>query len=262
MREQDMSISMARAKALCSDAELALVKASTKQEIGRHTAARVRQMETRARKLRDKWRDQADTQRRSKQAKAGARDVSAADRSAEKSQIFDEVLTRFTAQLAKAEADGKSAGPMGRRRSTTSKKSATNRATRAVVRGALQDIKRDLDPPKKKKLRAAAKEAAAAAPAAEIVTIANDEASVVENAPKKPARPTKPAAKKSRVPVGAKEPALLAGRDAQGLRVTKQQQLSARTAAKQDRLKASGLIRVQKNRSAANKRSQGRRDSR
>lgn len=255
-----MAISIGRAKALCSDSELALVKASTKQEIGTHTAARLRQKETRARKLRDKWRDQAASQRRSKQAKAGARDVDAAARSAEKAELFDEVLSRFSAQLAKAEADGKTPGPMGRRRSTRDKKSSTNRATRAVVRDALKDIKRDLDPPKKKKLRAAAK-AAAQAPA-KVVATANDEAAVVEAVPKKPSKPTRPVAKKSRVPVGSKEPALLAGRDAQGLRVTKQQQLKANTAAKQDRLKASGLIRIQKNRSAANKRSQGRRDSR
>jgi hypothetical protein len=62
--------------------------------------------------------------------------------------------------------------------------------------------------------------------------------------------------------VGAHATSLEAGRKAQGLRVTKQSQLAARTAAKQDRLKASGMIRIQKNRSAANKRSQGRRDSR
>jgi hypothetical protein len=256
-----MAISIGRAKALCSDSELALVKASTKQEIGTHTAARLRQKETRARKLRDKWRDQAASQRRSKQAKAGARDVDAAARSAEKAELFDEVLSRFSAQLAKAEADGKTPGPMGRRRSTRDKKSSTNRATRAVVRDALKDIKRDLDPPKKKKLRAAAKAAAAQAPVEEVAVAANDEAAVVATKRSKPTAPPK-SKKRSRIPVGAKEPALLAGRDAQGLRVTKQQQLKASTAAKQDRLKASGMIRIQKNRSAANKRSQGRRDSR
>ena len=67
-----MAISMVRAKALCSNSELALVKSSTRQEIGRHSAARLRQKETRARKLRDKWRDQAAGQRRASQAKAGA----------------------------------------------------------------------------------------------------------------------------------------------------------------------------------------------
>jgi hypothetical protein len=256
-----MAISIGRAKALCSDSELALVKASTRQEIDTHTTARLRQKETRARRLRDKWRDQAASQRRSKQVKVGARDVDAAARSAEKAELFDEVLSRFSAQLAKAEADGKSPGPMGRRRSTRSKKSTTNRSTRAVVRDVLKEIKRDLDPPKTKKLRAAAKTAAAQTPMEEVAVAANDEAVVVTTKPTRPTAPPK-SKKRSRVPVGAKEPALLAGRDAQGLRVTKQQQLRASTAAKQDRLKASGMIRIQKNRSAANKRSQGRRDSR
>ena len=68
-----MAISMGRAKTLCSASELALVQASTRQELGRHSAARLRQKETRARKLRDKWRDQATSQKRAAQAKAGTR---------------------------------------------------------------------------------------------------------------------------------------------------------------------------------------------
>ena len=264
-----MAISMVRAKTLCSNSELALVKASTRQEMGRHSAARLRQKETRARKLRDKWRDQSASQRRASQAKIGARDVEAAARSAEKAELFEEVLGRFSTQLAKVESAGETAGPMGRRRSTKTSRSSTHRAKRAVVRESLKEIKRDLDPPKKKKLRAAAQLAAAKAAkvtVVEEVVGANDEAVVVD-IQVKPAKSAKPAAgakpsKRSRVPVAAKATALVAGREAQGLRVTKQQQLKAQTAAKQDRLKASGMIRIQKNRSAANKRSQGRRDSR
>jgi hypothetical protein len=73
---------------------------------------------------------------------------------------------------------------------------------------------------------------------------------------------TPPKAKRSRVPVAAGATALVAGREAQGLHVTKLGQIKASASAKQSRLKASGMIRLQKNRSAANKRSQGRRDSR
>jgi hypothetical protein len=257
-----MAISMVRAKALCSNGELALVKASTRQEMGRHSAARLRQKETRARKLRDKWRDQAASQRRASQAKVGARDVEAAARSAEKAELFDEVLGRFSTQLETLESAGETAGPMGRRRSTKTSRASTHRTKRAAVRESLKEFKRDLDPPQKKKLRAAARAEAAK----EKVVAANDEAAVVgirmkAAKPAKPASAAKPS-KRSRVPVAAKATALVAGRETQGLRVTKQQQLKARTAAKQDRLKASGMIRIQKNRSAANKRSQGRRDSR
>ena len=68
--------------------------------------------------------------------------------------------------------------------------------------------------------------------------------------------------KRSGRPTGASLPALAAGRKVQGLRVTKKQQLLAATAAKQDRLKASGIVRIQTNRSSANRRQQGRRDAR
>jgi hypothetical protein len=106
-----MAISMVRAKALCSGAELALVKASSKQEIGTHTAARLKQKQTRARKLRDKWRDQVAAQRRTAKSKTGAAEGD--KNSAEKAVIFDEVLARFTAQLEKAESQGQVGGADG-----------------------------------------------------------------------------------------------------------------------------------------------------
>ena len=68
--------------------------------------------------------------------------------------------------------------------------------------------------------------------------------------------------RRSGKPIGADATAIEAGREIQGLHVTKQQQLLASASAKRSRLQASGLIRIQKNRSAANKRNQGRRDSR
>jgi hypothetical protein len=261
-----MAISMVRAKALCSASELALVKASTRQEIGGHTAARLRQKETRARKLRDKWRDQAIGQRRSAQAKAGSRGAGANKNSAEKAELFDEVLGRFTAQLAKVEAAGEMAGPKGRRRSTRTARSRTHRAARAEVRGELAEVKRSLGS-KMKSAPAKVKPAAAtastkpakkkpAAMAAKAVRGSEPATSVAQGAN------TGPTPKHSRRPVAAGAKAIVAGREAQGLHVTKQQQLMASANAKQSRLKASGLIRIQKNRSAANKRNQGRRDSR
>ena len=136
-----MAISMARAKALCSGTELALVKASTRQEIGTHTAARLKQKQARARKLRDKWRDQVAAQKRTRR-RPGRPSAADNKNSAEKAELFDEVLGRFTAQLEKAEAAGKTPGPMGRRRSTKTARSRTHRASRAEVRGELADAKR------------------------------------------------------------------------------------------------------------------------
>lgn len=255
-----MAISMGRAKTLCSASELALVIASTRQEIGSHTAARLRQKETRARKLRDKWRDQATSQKRSSQAKAGTRDAGANKNSAEKAELFDEVLSRFSTQLAKAEAAGETPGPMGRRRSTKTARSRTHRASRADIRGELAEKKRVLKAKAKKKSAttsepvAAAKKKVVPAAKAEVSEATTTVATTPAAEPKKSKRP--------QPLIGTHATALDAGRKAQGLRVTKQSQLVARTAAKQDRLKASGIMRIQKNRSAANKRSQGRRDSR
>ena len=249
-----MAISMARAKVLCSASELALVKASSKQEIGRHSAARLRQKEARARKLRDKWRDQATSQTRSAQAKAGARGAAANKYSAEKAELFDEVLGRFTAQLAKAEAAGETAGPMGRRRSTKTSRSRTHRAARADVRGELAEAKRSL---KSKPTKAATNRK----PTAEVVATNSVNDSKPATAVAKGAD-TGPKAKRSRRPVAAEATAIVAGREAQGLHVTELGQIKASADAKQRRLKTSGMIRIQKNRSAANKRNQGKRDSR
>ncbi len=246
-----MAISMVRVKALCSGAELALVKASTKQEIGSHTAARLKQKQSRARKFRDKWRDQVAAQRRTAKATTGA---AAGDKnSAEKAALFDEVLSRFTAQLGKAEAIGETAGPMGRRRSTKTARSRTHRASRAEVRSELAEAKHAI---KSKKKAATAKSKSVAAAAEPILGEPAPAATMTKGAD------TPPKVKRSRIPVAAGATAIVAGREAQGLRVTKQQQLLASANAKQNRLKASGMIRIQKNRSAANKRSQGRRDSR
>lgn len=259
-----MAISMGRAKALCSASELALVKASTRQQIGGHTAARLRQKETRARKLRDKWRDLATSHKRSTQSKVGSRDADYHKNSAEKAALFGEVLARYSAQLAKREAAGETPGPMGRRRSTKSTRSRTHRAARADIRGELAEAKLVLKAKAKKQAAAPSAEAqikkpqpAVAAAAPKVDKTAPPAAPVMAPA----AAPTKKL-KRPRPVVGVHATAIEAGRKAQGLRVTKQMQLAARTAAKQDRLKASGLLRIQKNRSAANKRSQGRRDSR
>lgn len=255
-----MAISTARAKVLCSGTELALVKASSKQEIGTHTAARLKQKQARARKLRDKWRDQVASQRRTAKSKTGAAEGD--KNSAEKAALFEEVLARFTAQLEKAESQGKSAGPMGRRRSTKTARSRSHRAERAEVRGELAEAKADIKAKGKVKKKAApaktkAKPAVAAEPVAKEAAAAPTVTSTMVKGGDSPPKP-----KRSRVPVAAGASAIVAGREAQGLHVTKLGQLNANATAKQNRLKASGLVRIQKNRSAANKRSQGRRDSR
>lgn len=256
-----MAVSRARAAALCTASELKVVQSSGRQAMSRMSAAELRRAEAQARKLRDKWRDQAAGQRRKAQAKAGARDAGANRRSAQKAALFDEVLGRFSAQLAKMEAAGETAGPMGRKRSTRSVRSRTHRATRSEVRGGLASAKRELK--SKKPAKAAApsrkqkKKVVEPVPPVEVFPASGGGRRPNEEPPAEVTQP-----KRSGRPAAAELTGLAAGRKVQGLRVTKKQQLMARTAAKQDRLKKSGLVRIQKNRAAANRRQQGRRDAR
>lgn len=115
-----MAISSARAKTLCNASELGLVKSSTRRESGMMTIEQLRKALARARKLRDKWRDQAAKQRRSSQRKQGARATDANARSKEKAELFGEVVNRFTAQLEKIETAENEANTSARRRKASS----------------------------------------------------------------------------------------------------------------------------------------------
>ncbi len=248
-----MPISVAQAKSLCNDSELSLVKASTRTEIGKLPVAQLRQKVARARKLRDKWRDQALTQRRATQTAQRARQTDANARSEEKATLFAEVLERFETQLTKLEAKGAPAGSAPKRL-TKRAKSAEHRATRAVVRESLKEIKSDLRTKKKPTKTKAA-------PPAPVAAIEPPQ----EN---QPINRTKGGGLKAPVVDRTKQTpttglsALASAAAVQGLRVTKSKQRNATTAAKQNRLKASGIVRIQKNASARNKRTQGKRDSR
>src|SRR5262245_25006611 len=105
-----MAVSLARAKVLCNANELSLISASSRNEIGKLTPAQLKQKITRARILRDKWTDQARSQRRATQSAQRSRQTSANARSAEKAELFAAALTKFESQLTKLEAKGKPAG--------------------------------------------------------------------------------------------------------------------------------------------------------
>jgi hypothetical protein len=252
-----MSISIVRAKSLCNASELAIVTSSTPQTISKLSASKLRLSVEQARKLRDKWRDKSDAQRRKSQTKLGARETDDNARSIEKAQLFDEVLTQFSARLAASESAGTVSKP--RAGAKRAERNRSHRATRADVRGSLQEAKRELASPTKKK--------SAQAKVTDKKIQASPNTAPAALVPPTAATAAKPVASRSkprasRKPAATSVSAIEAGRTTQGLRVTKQQQLLAKTSAKQGRLKAAGLVRIQKNRSAANKRSQARRDSR
>lgn len=252
-----MAISMARAKALCTENELTLIRASSRAEIGSLSPARLKQKITRARTLRDKWTGQARTQRRATQAAQRARQTEDNARSAEKGELFAEVLTRFEKQLAKLEAKGAPAG-QAKKKLAPRARSATHRADRAEVRDALKEQHLSLAKKKKKKTAKAKTTKPAPKPVRVFPEPGADQ--VAEARTKSHA--TAPATPKKKKPRAAGLTAMEAANEVQGLRVTKGQQLRARTVAKQTRLKASGILRIQKNTSAVNKRRQAKRDSR
>jgi hypothetical protein len=154
---------------------------------------------------------------------------------------------------------------MGRRRSTRTARARTHRAARAEVRSELAETTRSLKSKRNKGVPTKTNAAVAAisprpvkkAAVAESVASGSEPTMAVTTG-----ADTGPKPKWSSKPVAAGATAIVAGREAQGLHVTKLGQIKVSASAKQNRLKAGGLIRIQKNRSAANKRSQGRRDSR
>ncbi len=97
-------IDFSRARRLCTAQEWRLVQTARRDPLARLTIAQLRQSIVRARKLRDKWRDQTTRQHRRSQQKKGARGVSAPQRSPEKHELFAAAMDRFESELARRSA--------------------------------------------------------------------------------------------------------------------------------------------------------------
>ena len=83
--------------------------------------AELRRKLTQARKLRDKWRDQAESQRRQTQERQTARATSSNARTEKKAELFAELLHRFEERLERAESQpspGAKTAPRGPSRRT------------------------------------------------------------------------------------------------------------------------------------------------
>ncbi|HEX4412654.1 MAG TPA: hypothetical protein VH107_03430 [Lacipirellulaceae bacterium] len=253
-----MAISLAQAKTLCSANELALVRFSTRDEIGKLSAGQLQQKIKRAREARDKWSDQSRGQRRATQAAQKSRGTEANARSVQKAQLFGEALGRFESQLAKLESQSKS-GATAPKRVAPRVRSAGHRADRAEARSSLKEERLNLKSSGKgSKLAQATPKKVTKPQATEVSAMSAPETAMHADKPMADAKPSRPKKK----PPKTKLSALQAAREVQGLHVTKGKQLRASTAAKQSRLKASGIVRIQKSTSAANKRRQAKRDSR
>lgn len=259
-----MTISMVRAKALCTASELAIVQSSTRTEIGKLSPARLKQKVTLARKLRDKWRAQSIRQRRATQLKRGVRETEDNSASAEKAELFGEVLDRFTTQLKKVEPSA--GGPVGPRKQPSRKsRTGQHRQKRAATRKVLEETRQELTsaPPAARKMAAgeptrnkSAKKAAPPKRSADALPSDSNQSATAASSLAPAAQP----AKKPRTSTSPRP--LEAGHQSQGLKVTEKSQLKAGTAAKRTRIKIGGHIHTHKHISAANKRRQARRDSR
>jgi hypothetical protein len=257
-----MATSLAQAKSLCTASELTLVKASTRNEIGRFSVVQIRQKVDRARKLRDKWRDQSRSQRRAAQSAQRSRQTGANARSAEKAELFGEVLARFEAKLGSLKAEGQKSRPAPKRLPTRAR-SATHRADRADIRAELKEERSAMGDRKKPKPPKPTKsKPPAAAPLTIDEAFQTAEGPTTTQRPPQPSIPTIKAGQGKRAHAGLGLTAIESAREFQGLHVTRGKQLRASTAAKKSHLQASGLMRIQKNASASNKRRQAKRDAR
>lgn len=157
-----MPINMNRAKALCSKPELELIKQSSPRQIGEHTPARLRSKISRARKLRDKFRDLGRSQRREvrgKQKPRRSRPAQSYSNTKEKAEIFQQVLDRFQTRLEKLEAQDNKQKTADKPTKKTAKKTAKDTAGKPAKKTAKKAAKKTA----KKAARNAAQRARATA---------------------------------------------------------------------------------------------------
>ena len=245
-------LTVADAKRMCTKSELGVVMGSRPDAIEKLSAAQLKKNVASARRLRDKWQDLATEQRRETQQAQQSRVTDKNARSGEKAALFAHVLKRYEDQLKQAEA----AGGGGATLPKPAKKKARvagHRIKRAVVRDELKDVRSELNAASKAKVKKkkAAKKKAAAPTAAPKKKVAKKKVAKKKAVKKKVAK--KAAKKKPAFGVGSL--GLVSAEPAR--------QLSAQTAAKKSRLKASGKIsRVQGHVQARGGRKQAKRDSR
>jgi hypothetical protein len=229
-----MAITSSKAKAICTASEFSLVAISGKEQIKQLSAPQLHRKTALARKLRDKWRDQAAKQRRAARAKNGARQTSGNSRSAEKAALFDEVLSRFETEIAKR---ARKAVPL-------KVKLKGHRADRAEIRGAFKEKRLELASSAKMQ---STKPPVQGAPSSAAESVANEQPPITVPSGKKRSagRIAKPA-----LPPSAETAA------AQSLQTSKRQPRRA----KHSRLKAASVVRTEKHVSAHNKRRKAKRD--
>lgn len=238
-----MAISASRIKAVCTSSEVALVRASRSPELQRLSAAEIKRLAVRARKLSDKWLGLGRGQSRDRRRQTGASTLDANTQL--KAQIFREALDSFEAQLATLDSSSQSTrgASVTRQRNTKKQRAVGHRSTRAAIRKGMNVVE-DL-------LNAEIQGARAKAPAAPKPKPASSAVSTTAR--------VKKAGSKSH---SATKPSKAAQHPAKVLSTSVAQQRAAATAAKKSRVLRSGkTTRMAGHLVSQGKRSQARRDA-
>lgn len=246
-------VSLSRLRSLCTAAERKLLELSESTGLSKAAHAEVHELMTRARSVRDKWRAMVGHQTRV--VKRSPKAVAEANaRSHAKAELFDGAVKRFEAHLKTAASAVTSAAQSavksltGRTKTPKRARVTGHRASRAGVRKELSRQLIALNPVVAKPAAAKAKPVAskpAVAAAAQAVVKAT---TTSKTASKTQSKKQKIAPAKAAV---------------QAVRFDVAKQRSARTAAKNSRLKMEGLAtRRASHTIASGKRSQARRDKR
>lgn len=241
-------LTVADAKRMCTKAELGVVMGSRPDAIEKLSADQLKKNVSSARRLRDKWQDLATEQRRETQQAQKSRVTNKNARSGEKAALFAHVLKRYEDQLKQAEASGATGGVTLAKPAKKKARTAGHRIKRAVVRDELKGVRSELNAASKAKVKKKKAAKKAAAPKKKVAKKKVAAKKAVKKKVAKKAAKKKPAFGIGSLGLVSAEPA---------------RQLSAQTAAKKSRLKASGKTsRVQAHVQARGGRRQAKRDSR
>lgn len=234
-----MTIPASKVKAICTESEIAIVRASRKGEIENLSPAEVQRLSGLAKKLADKWRGLGRSQSRAQSRKAGFGQTAA--NTALKAQIFRDALEAFQAKQAKLKHSTAMPAKQPPKK-TKQHRTAEHRAVRAAVRKgmtAAEDLLDTSEQPKKV-APSAAKPAVAARRSTPVAT---------------------PAAKQVGKPKASLKPPKAAKRSA-STPIDSLRQKSAIASAKKSRMARSGkTTRLVSHVTARGKRAQARRDA-
>jgi len=240
--------------------ERSLLTASRGADLERATETELGRLLARARTLRDKWRDQFRTQKRSTVKTARARGTEGNDRSREKAELFADAVGRFEARLAALGAKVAAAVTKGRKAAASAKpgkaaRAVGHRASRAQTRKTLAELA--TAKPGRRVTSRAAKVKAVAVPAATVERAAGTATAGAKAQKRSKKRHT------GRAPNAIEAVAAKHKNKKKPVGVDALSQLTVQSKLKANRFKFSGRdTQVRGHMAAQTRRAQGRRDSR